>query len=306
MKCPLKTKILSWFLLSGKALTWDVLCSRGREGPGRCFLCKLSGESNYHIAVECPFTQSVWSIIEIHLKLNNIWHGDTLSECFKNWCSSPDVVSVKSLPIIVLWFIWNARNRLCFEDLYTTPAQVSSSSLGLIKNFPQISPVVSIRSIFVESIDQSFAWGYFDGSAAGDPLICGAGGIVFLSDIHSVSFKAGLGLGTNNYAEICALKLLLKLTRMYNLDKIQVFGDSQLVINWATGKYRLQNTELAVILQDVHCLADSLDYVSFKHIYRERNFKADSLAKAGGSITEGSWIIGDQRGSSLVETFQVF
>ena len=35
MKCPLKTKILSWFLLSGKALTWDVLCSRGREGLGR-------------------------------------------------------------------------------------------------------------------------------------------------------------------------------------------------------------------------------------------------------------------------------
>ena len=35
MKCPLKTKIFSWFLLFGKALTWDVLCSRGREGPGR-------------------------------------------------------------------------------------------------------------------------------------------------------------------------------------------------------------------------------------------------------------------------------
>ena len=40
MKCPLKTKKFSWFLLSGKALTWDVLCLRGREGPGRCFLCK--------------------------------------------------------------------------------------------------------------------------------------------------------------------------------------------------------------------------------------------------------------------------
>lgn len=40
MKCPLKTKIFSWFLLSGKALTWDVLCLRDREGPGRCFLRK--------------------------------------------------------------------------------------------------------------------------------------------------------------------------------------------------------------------------------------------------------------------------
>ena len=39
--------------------------------------------------------------------------------------------------------------------------------------------------------------------------------------------------------------------------------------------------------QDVHYLADSFDYVSFKHIYRERNFKADTLAKVGGSLLEG-------------------
>ena len=26
LKCPLKSKIFCWFLFSGKALTWDVLC----------------------------------------------------------------------------------------------------------------------------------------------------------------------------------------------------------------------------------------------------------------------------------------
>ena len=90
------------------------------------------------------------------------------------------------------------------------------------------------------------------------------------------------------------------------MDNIQVFGDSQLVINWALGKYRLLNLELAMILQDVNRLADSLDYVSFKHIYRERNFKADLLAKVGGSILEGSWVTYEQRGVEIVETFQVF
>ena len=216
------------------------------------------------------------------------------------------MVPIRSLPIIVLCFIWIARNRSCFEDLVTTPAQVSSYSLGLMNNLPQSFPVVSIRTIFVEEIDKTYAWGYFDGSAAGDPMICGAGGILFISDIHYVSFKAGLGLGTNNYAELCALKLLVRLTRKNNFDKIQDFGDSQLVINWAFGKYRLLNTELSMILQDVHYLADSLDYVSFKHIYRERNYKEDTLAKAGGSTLEGSWSICEQRGAAMVETFQVF
>ena len=32
LKCPLKSKIFCWFLFSGKALTWDVLCKKdGRD-----------------------------------------------------------------------------------------------------------------------------------------------------------------------------------------------------------------------------------------------------------------------------------
>lgn len=88
-----------------KALTSDVFCLRGREGPGRCFLCKQSCESNLHIGVDCPFTQSVWSIIEDHLKLNNLWHGGSLSACFKHWCFISDVDLLKPLPVIVLWLI---------------------------------------------------------------------------------------------------------------------------------------------------------------------------------------------------------
>ena len=82
--------------------------------------------------------------------------------------------------------------------------------------------------------------GFFNGSTAGDPKLCGAGGMLYLSD-HFFSFKVGLGVGTNNFAELCALKLLLLLARRNSLDKIQIFGDSQLVINWAFGKYRLMN-----------------------------------------------------------------
>ena len=62
------------------------------------------------------------------------------------------------------------------------------------------------------------------------------------------SFKAGLGMGTNNFAELCAPKLLLYLARRNSLVKIQVFSDSQLAINWASGKYQLMNIELAMIL----------------------------------------------------------
>ena len=94
---------------------------KGREGSGRCYLCKMECESNFHIGVEFSFTQNVWLLIADNLKLNNLWSGATVSECFKNWCLNMEVAEYKPLPIILLWFIWKARNLSCFEDLSLTP-----------------------------------------------------------------------------------------------------------------------------------------------------------------------------------------
>ena len=99
-----------WFILSGKALTWDVLVKKGREGPGRCFLCKMDCESNFHIGVDCSFPHNVWLIIEDKLNCNNLWSGESVSECLKTWCLNSEVAHIKPLPVIVLWFIWKARN----------------------------------------------------------------------------------------------------------------------------------------------------------------------------------------------------
>ena len=88
-----------------------------------------------------------------------------------------------------------------------------------------------------------------------------------------------MGLDTNNFAELFGLNLLLSLALDKHLTKLQVFGDSQLVINWVFGKYRIQNIQLAQILHEVNRIADILESVEYKHIYRERNSIADVLAK---------------------------
>ena len=61
-----------------------------------------------------------------------------------------------------------------------------------------------------------------------------------------------------------------------------------------------------MILRDVNRLADCIDSVLFRHIYRERNSFADALAKARGRILEGSWSITEHCLDAVVETFQVF
>ena len=87
---------------------------------------------------------------------------------------------------------------------------------------------------------------------------------------------------------------------------IQIFGDSLLVINWISGKFRIHNLQLAQILQEVNKLSNLFEQADFKHIYRERNTLADKLANDGGKVQLGYWFISEYHGSGRHDTFQVF
>jgi ribonuclease HI len=71
---------------------------------------------------------------------------------------------------------------------------------------------------------------YFDGASQGNLLVCGAGGIIYISKSHTVKLKVVLGHGTNNFAEIMVLKLALILVAEKRTSHLQVSGGSMLVI----------------------------------------------------------------------------
>lgn len=100
--------------------------------------------------------------------------------CLKNWCLNKDTNGIRSLQLIVLWFVWKARNQSCFEDFFPLPSQISSICLGMLRSIPQGIISIKTKQVVVESIDISFPWGYFDGSVGGNPNFCGARGFFFL------------------------------------------------------------------------------------------------------------------------------
>ena len=178
--------------------------------------------------------------------------------------------------------------------------------MGLLSSYPQDNAVLKIRIISEEIIDKTKPWGFFYGFASGNPQVCGTGVILFLKDDHYFTFKARLGVGTNNFVELSTLKLLLILALEKQISNIQVFGDSLLVINWISGKFRIHNLQLAQILQEVNKLSNLFEQADFKHIYRERNTLADKLANDGGKVQLGHWFIFEYHGSGRHDTFQVF
>ena len=59
------------------------------------------------------------------------------------------------------------------------------------------------------------------------------GGGLYKIESHSFLFSAGLGRGTNNFAELMSLRLLLLFALEQGCLSLKVFGDSMLVIEWA-------------------------------------------------------------------------
>lgn len=132
----------------------------------------------------------------------------------------------------------------------------------------------------------------FDGAAQNNNT--GAGISIHISPSHSLKAAVGLGPGTNNFAELSALKLLLCWLINRNIFTVQIFGDSLNVINWVNGKYRCQNYMLRPLLEEIQNLKFHFNVFSIDHIYRDRNEEADRLSKEGLQLAVDSWRITEQ------------
>jgi len=93
-----------------------------------------------------------------------------------------------------------------------------------------------------------------------------------------------------------ALKLLLLLALEMNIRRIQVYGDSLVVINWAKGIQDCHIMRLNPILEEVHRIINEFEYVMFSHVYRELNRSVNFLSKEAARIQQGSWQIENIKG----------
>ena len=138
-------------------------------------------------------------------------------------------------------------------------------------------------------IQEGIPVGYFDGASQNNKA--GAGICIFINPEHSLKASVGLGSGTNNFAELSALRLLLCWLHHKNINTIQIFGDSLNVINWINGKASCQNQILKTIVDEIISLKNFFNRFSLCHIYRDRNEEADQLSKAGLQQALGSWTV---------------
>jgi len=119
---------------------------------------------------------------------------------------------------------------------------------------------------------------FTDGGSRGNPGPAAAG--IFLCTPEKAFVKeigVYLGEGTNNDAEYKALVIGLKAAIKSGAKNLVCFLDSELIVKQLKGIYKMKNERLRVFFDEIKMLEKNFETISYKHIPREKNKKADSL-----------------------------
>jgi ribonuclease HI/probable phosphoglycerate mutase len=120
---------------------------------------------------------------------------------------------------------------------------------------------------------------YTDGACRGNPGQGGAGAVLVDEKGEIVAtVRRSLGLCTNNIAEYKALIFGLEEALKKRYGRLNIFLDSELLVNQIKGSYKVKNENLKTLMSEVRKLLSYFDSYTVKHIDRSLNHMADKLA----------------------------
>ena len=121
---------------------------------------------------------------------------------------------------------------------------------------------------------------YCDGASSGNPGESGIG-VVLISGDETHEISEHIGIATNNVAEYKALVKGLSKARDLGMEKVDIFLDSELLVRQINGIYRVKNENLKKLYDEAVSTLRSFKSYDIRHIPREKNKQADSLARKG-------------------------
>ncbi|MFW6242541.1 MAG: ribonuclease HI family protein [bacterium] len=119
---------------------------------------------------------------------------------------------------------------------------------------------------------------YIDGGARGNPGPAGIGVSILKNKRPIKEFYYYIGKVTNNIAEYSALIAGLYYIEKNNINNINIYSDSELLVKQVNNIYKVRNNNLIKYHQEV---MKYKDLFNIYHIRREKNKRADLLANFG-------------------------
>lgn len=117
---------------------------------------------------------------------------------------------------------------------------------------------------------------YSDGASRGNPGDASYG-FVFVEDGEIVEEHSEyLGRKTNNQAEYRAVINALETALEAGVTHVNFHSDSKLLVNQLNGDWRIKDTQLRKLADQVFELIEQFETVSFTHLRRENDFIAEA------------------------------
>ncbi|WP_311390468.1 bifunctional RNase H/acid phosphatase, partial [Corynebacterium haemomassiliense] len=149
---------------------------------------------------------------------------------------------------------------------------------------------------------------YCDGGSRGNPGVAGSGSVVYDASgetLGEIAYVVGKK-STNNVAEYYGLVRGLEACREVGATHVDVFMDSQLVVEQMTGRWKIKHPDMQKLAREAREIASSFEKVTYTWVPRAKNKKADELsnvamdAAARGDapgIVKGTGVwVGEKRG----------
>ena len=89
-------------------------------------------------------------------------------------------------------------------------------------------------------INSETPWAFFNGADQGEPPLGGIGVVIHISSKRKLLIKYAMGQASNNRVELGALRAALKVALNNQIQDIQMFGDSKIVVDWVKKRYFLK------------------------------------------------------------------
>ena len=123
---------------------------------------------------------------------------------------------------------------------------------------------------------------FFDGCSKGNPGPAGAGAVIYENNVEIYSESIFVGRKeTNNTAEYTGLIIGMKEAVRRNIKHLKVNGDSLLVIKQMNGEYQVKSENMIPLFREAKQLHSHFDKITFTHVYRHHNKRADELSNIG-------------------------
>jgi ribonuclease HI len=120
---------------------------------------------------------------------------------------------------------------------------------------------------------------YVDGASRGNPGPAAIGVVILTRQGRKVaSFGEAIGETTNNYAEYTALIHALRLLSIFEVDRLRIYTDSELMASQINGDYRVKEKTLKPLHAQIVSMLGRYREYEVRNIPREENAEADLLA----------------------------